>query len=75
MRKDSPEWRSLKRDRSRLGEKDHDRLLSEIDDPEIIRRLTFVKNLQKGDGIEETAEGTDKSNLDRQSVSTPLERR
>jgi len=36
-----------------LGENDLDRLLSGADDPKVVRRLTFVKNLYAGATLEE----------------------
>jgi transposase len=44
-----------------LSEEDLDRLLSEADDPKVVRRLTFVKNLYKGDSLEEAADRVGKS--------------
>ena len=44
-----------------LSEDDLDRLLSEADDPKVVRRLTFVKNLYKGDSLEEAADRVGKS--------------
>ena len=38
-----------------LSEEDIDRLLAEEDDPKIVLRLTFVKNLYEGDTLEEAA--------------------
>jgi len=40
-----------------LSEDDLDRLLSEADDPKVVRRLTFVKNLYKGDSLDEPDSG------------------
>ncbi len=34
-----------------LSEEDLDRLLSEANDPKVVRRLTFVKNLYAGDTL------------------------
>ena len=47
-----------------LSEEDIDRLLSEADDPKVVRRLTFVKNLYKGDSLEEAADRVGKSDSD-----------
>jgi transposase len=44
-----------------LSEDDLDRLLSEADDPKIVRRLAFVKNLYAGDTLEEAARRVGKS--------------
>ena len=44
-----------------LSEEDLDRLLSEADDPKVVRRLTFVKNLYAGDTLEEAAARVGKS--------------
>ncbi len=38
-----------------LSEEDLDRLLSEANDPKVVRRLTFVKNLYAGDTLEQAA--------------------
>lgn len=46
-----------------LTEEDLDEMLRETDDPEMVRRLGFVKNLYKGDTITEAA--------DRQGMSQP----
>lgn len=40
---------------------DLNRLLSEADDPKVVRRLTFVKNLYKSDSLEEAADRVGKS--------------
>ena len=44
-----------------LSEDDLDRLLSEADDPKVVRRLTFVKNLYEGDTLAEAARRVGKS--------------
>ena len=44
-----------------LSEEDLDRLLSEADDPKVVHRLTFVKNLYAGDTLEEAAARVGKS--------------
>ncbi len=44
-----------------LSEEDLDRLLSEADDPKVVRRLTFVKNLYAGDTLEDAAARVGKS--------------
>ena len=44
-----------------LSDKDLDRLLTEADDPKVVRRLTFVKNLYEGDTLEEAANRVGKS--------------
>jgi transposase len=54
-----------------LSEEDLDRLLFEADDDKIVRRLTFVKNLYKGDTLEEAANRVGKS----QSTSSRWTRR
>ncbi|ELY86130.1 IS630 family transposase [Natrialba taiwanensis] len=44
-----------------LSEDDLDRLLAETDDEKISKRLTFIKNLYKGDTLEEAADRVGKS--------------
>ena len=44
-----------------LSEDDLDRLLAETDDEKISKRLTFLKNLTKGDTLEEAADRVGKS--------------
>jgi len=44
-----------------LSEDDLDRLLAETDDEKVSKRLTFVKNLYKGDTLEEAADRVGKS--------------
>ncbi len=44
-----------------LSEGDLDRFLSEADDPKVVRRLTFVKNLYAGDTLEDAAARVGKS--------------
>jgi transposase len=44
-----------------LSEEDLDRLLAEVDDPKVVLRLAFVKNLYEGDTIEEAARRVGKS--------------
>jgi transposase len=44
-----------------LTEEDLERLLAEADDPKVIRRLIFVKNLYAGDTLEEAANRIGKS--------------
>ena len=44
-----------------LSEDDLDRLLAETDDEKISKRLTFIKNLTKGDTLEEAADRVGKS--------------
>jgi len=44
-----------------LSEDDLDRLLAEMDDEKITKRLTFVKNLYKGDTLEEAADRVGRS--------------
>jgi transposase len=44
-----------------LSEDDLDRLLSEADEPKVLRRLAFVKNLYEGDTLEEAASRVGKS--------------
>ncbi len=52
---------SAERDYSTSQREYLDRLLSEADDPKVIRRLTFVKNLYAGDTLEEAAAHIGKS--------------
>ncbi|MCU4752649.1 IS630 family transposase [Halobacteria archaeon AArc-curdl1] len=44
-----------------LSDEDLDRLLTEADDPKVVRRLTFVKNLYEGDTLEQAANRVGKS--------------
>lgn len=44
-----------------LSDEDLDRLLTEVDDPKVVRSLTFVKNLNEGDTLEEAATRVGKS--------------
>jgi transposase len=44
-----------------LSEEDLDRLLAEVDDPKVVLRLAYVKNLYEGDTIEEAARRVGKS--------------
>ena len=44
-----------------MSEDDLDRLLAETDDEKVSKRLTFVKNLYKGDTLEEAADRVGKS--------------
>ena len=44
-----------------LSEDDLDRLLAETDDEKISKRLTFIKNLNTGDTLEEAADRVGKS--------------
>ncbi len=44
-----------------LSEEDLDRLLSEADDPKVVRHLTFLKNLYVGDTLEKAAARVGKS--------------
>ena len=44
-----------------LSEEDLDRLLSEADDPKVVRRLMFVKNLYAGDTLKQAGARVGKS--------------
>lgn len=46
-----------------LSEEDLDHLLSKLDNLKIVRRLTLVKNLYKGDDLEEAVDCVSKSVL------------
>ena len=44
-----------------LTDEELDRLLSEADDPKVVRRLVFIKNLYKGDTLKQAADRVGKS--------------
>ena len=58
-----------------LTDEELDRLLSEADNPKVVRGLVFIKNLYEGDTLKEAADRVGKAERNSNTLGTSVERR